>query len=144
MEPIIGRSLLPLINGDTDRVYSDEDAVGYELAGHSVLFLGDHKLMLNRGPVGDNKWHLFNIVTDPGEVFDLSSAEPVLLQRMLNLYHQYEQDNGIQPIPAGFYGPQQVVLNGLRDQFGPQILIFVFTLLILLPFYIVYRVNRHA
>lgn len=142
VEPMIGRSLAPLVNGDVDRIYTDDDAVGYELAGHSVLFLGDYKIVLNRGSLGDNQWHLFNIVTDPGESRDLSSLEPVLLQRMLGLYHQYEQDNDVQPTPAGFDGPRQVALNGLHDKFRTQILVVIFTLLILLPFYVIYRMNR--
>ena len=122
-------------------MYSDNDAVGYELAGHSVLFLGDHKIVLNRAPVGDNQWHLYNIVTDPGESNDLSSIHPALLQRMLALYHQYEKDNGVMPTPFGFQSSRQVVFNGLQERFGTQILIAIFTLLILLPFYVVYRVN---
>lgn len=141
IEPMIGRSLAPIIYGDASRVYFDNDAVGYELTGHSALFLRGHKIVLNRGPVGDNQWHLYNIVTDPGESTDLSSVEPALLQRMLALYHQYEKDNGVMPTPSGFQSSRQAVFNGLQDRFGAQILIAIFTLLILLPFYVVYRVN---
>ena len=144
IEPMIGRSLVPLINREAERVYGAEEAVGYELAGHAALFLGDYKLVLNRGPVGDNQWHLFNIVSDPGESTDLSGAEPARLQRMLALYHQYEQDNAVAPTPAGFSSTRQVLYNGLRDRFGMQILIFMLALLIILPFYALYRANRSA
>jgi arylsulfatase A-like enzyme len=145
VEPMIGRSLLPLIKGEVQRIYgdSDADAVGYELAGHAALFLGDYKLVLNKPPVGDNQWHLYNIVSDPGETIDLRRDEPARLQRMLNLYHKYEQENDIQIMPAGFIGARQVAINGLRDRFGPQIIIGIITLLILTAFYAIYRRNPY-
>ncbi|MGI9294788.1 MAG: arylsulfatase, partial [Pseudomonadales bacterium] len=51
VEPMIGRSLLPLSNGSADRIYADHEAVGYELAGNAALFQGDYKIVINRGPV---------------------------------------------------------------------------------------------
>lgn len=141
VEAMIGRSLLPLLRGDVERLYgdADEDAVGYELAGHAALFLGDYKLVLNKPPVGDNQWHLYNIARDPGETTDLSSVEAPRLQRMLNLYQQYEKRNDIQAMPAGFVGARQVAINGLRDRFGAQIIIGIITLIILTSFYAIYR-----
>ena len=145
VEAMIGRSLLPLIRGDVERHYgdADEDAVGYELAGHAALFLGDYKLVLNKPPVGDNRWHLYNIAADPGETTDLSGVDAPRLQRMLNLYQQYEKRNDIQAMPAGFVGARQVALNGLRDRFGAQIIIGIITLIILTSFYAIYRQNHY-
>ncbi|MEP1594852.1 MAG: arylsulfatase, partial [Halieaceae bacterium] len=48
--PMIGRDLTPLLTGEADRVYSEDDAVGYELTGHAVLFQGDYKLVVNQPP----------------------------------------------------------------------------------------------
>jgi arylsulfatase A-like enzyme len=145
VEAMIGRSLLPLIRGDVERHYgdADEDAVGYELAGHAALFLGDYKLVLNKPPVGDNQWHLYNIAADPGETTDLSGVDAPRLQRMLNLYQQYEKRNDIQAMPAGFVGARQVAINGLRDRFGAQIIIGIITLIILMSFYAIYRQNNY-
>jgi len=145
VEAMIGRSLLPLIRGDVERHYgdADEDAVGYELAGHAALFLGDYKLVLNKPPVGDNQWHLYNIAADPGETTDLSGVDAPRLQRMLNLYQQYEKRNDIQAMPAGFVGARQVAINGLRDRFGAQIIIGIITLIILTSFYAIYRQNNY-
>ena len=98
--------------------------------------------MINRGPVGDDQWHLYNIVTDPGETLDLSSLEPALLQRMLGMYQQYTLDNAVLPIPAGFDHNRQIVFNGLRDRFGTQILLVILSLLVLVPFYVAYRLNN--
>jgi arylsulfatase/uncharacterized sulfatase len=145
VEAMIGRSLLPIIRGDVERHYgdADEDAVGFELAGHAALFLGDYKLVLNKPPVGDNQWHLYNIAADPGETSDLSGVDAPRLQRMLNLYQQYEKRNDIQAMPAGFVGARQVAINGLRDRFGAQIMIGIITLIILTSFYAIYRQNNY-
>jgi arylsulfatase A-like enzyme len=142
VEPMIGRSLLPLARGDTDRVHPSEHVTGYELAGNAALFQGDYKIVFNRGPVGDNAWHLFNIVTDPGETEDLSEAMPELLQTMLGEYQRYVVDNGVLAVDPNYDQLRQVMFNGLRNRFGPNILLALLSLLVLLPFYILYRSRR--
>jgi arylsulfatase A-like enzyme len=142
IEAMSGHNLLPLVNGAADRVRAEEEAVGYELAGNAALFQGDYKIVINRGPVGDNQWRLFNIVTDPGETEDLSSALPARLQRMLGLYQQYVNEVGVLPVPAGYDDTRQVALNGLHDRFGSQILLLLLSFIVLLPFYLVYRLKN--
>jgi arylsulfatase len=139
VEPMSGRSLLPLTRGEVDRVYAETEAIGYELAVNSALFQGDYKIVLNRRPVGDDRWHLYNIVTDPGETEDLGELMPQRLQQMLGLYRDYVADNGVRPVPAHYNEELQGVLNGLQDRFGSQILLALLTFLTLLPFYIAYR-----
>lgn len=142
IEPMVGRNLVPLLLGNVERVYSAQDAIGYELAGNAALFQGDYKIVINRGPVGDNQWHLYNIVLDPGETDDLSQIEASRLQRMLTLYQQYIVDNGVLPVPEGYNDRQQVVLNGLHDRFGLQILLLLLSIVVLVPFYIAYRIKN--
>jgi arylsulfatase A-like enzyme len=142
VEAIMGRNLLPLLNGHTERVYAEQDSVGYELGGHAALFQGDFKISLNRAPLGNNEWRLYNIVTDPGESKDLSSMMPARLQNMLGLYHQFTIDNKVLPVAANYYAQRQVALNGLQQRFGSQILLMILTVLVVLPFYLVYRLSR--
>jgi len=141
VEPMVGRNLLPLLRGSVDRVYFEQDAVGYELAGNAALFQGDYKIVINRGPVGDNQWHLYNIVSDPGETKDLVRVMPRRLQDMLGMYQRYVNDNGVLPVPANYNDRRQVALNGLHDRFGRQILLLLLSLVFLLPFYLAYRSN---
>jgi arylsulfatase len=140
--PIIGRDLGPLLRGDADRVYGPEDTVGYELAGHAVLFQGDYKIVFHRGPLSDSQWHLYNIVQDPGETVDLAAAEPVRLQRMLSAYERYTRDNQVLPVPPGFDHLKQLVINTLYERLRTPVLVALLTLLILLPFLVAYRSNR--
>lgn len=141
IEPITGRSLVPLINGEQDRIYEPDEPIGYELGGNSALFQGDYKIVLNRGPVGDGQWYLYNIADDPGETRDLSKSEPKRFQEMLNAYVRYTKENGVLPVPKGFNAQQQVALNGLREQAGPAILIGILLLLIVSPF-VLYALAR--
>ena len=142
VEPIIGRNLLPLIEGETEAVYGPNDAVGFELAGHAVLFMGDYKIVFNRGAQGDSQWRLFNIRKDPGETTDLSTENPVQFQLMLDHYEKYVVDNNVLPIPEGYDHTTQVVLNGLKNRLSGGILIALLLVLLLLPFIIFYRTRR--
>lgn len=142
VEPMIGRTLLPLLRGDVEQVHADNEAIGYELSGNAALFQGDYKIVINRGPLGDNQWHLFNIVTDPGETKDLAGKMPGRLQQMLSLYQGYVTDNGVLPVLPNYNDRRQVAINGLQDRFGRKILLFLLSLVVLLPFFIAYRVRR--
>ena len=140
--PLIGRDLTPLLRGEIERVYGEGDAVGYELTGHGALFQGDYKVVVNQAPLGDGQWRLFNIVEDPGETVDLAATQPALFQRMLSRYQQYQQENGVLPLPVGYTQMRQLFFNTLHKKSGEQILIFLLTLLLLLPFYVAYRMKK--
>lgn len=140
VQPITGRDLSPLLSGSAERVYGPDEAVGYELTDHGVLFQGDYKLVVNQPPVGDGQWRLFNIVTDPGETTDLSASQPLRFQRMLSAYEQYRRDNKVVPVPQGYTQLKQLLSNifiNNRDGF----LVFFLALLVLLPFYVAYRMR---
>lgn len=139
VEPMIGRSLMPVIEGSVETVYGPEDAVGFELGGHGALFMGDYKIVFNRGTQGDSQWHLFNIQTDPGETRDLSAENPAQLQLMLSRYQQYIADNNVLPIPDGYRHETQIIFNALHHVYRDNILIFILLFLLILPFVVVYK-----
>ncbi len=139
VEPMIGRSLMPVIEGSAETVYGPEDAVGFELGGHGALFMGDYKIVFNRGTQGDSQWHLFNIQTDPGETRDLSAENPSQLQLMLSRYQQYIVDNNVLPIPDGYRHETQIIFNALHHVYRDNILIFILLFLLILPFVVVYK-----
>jgi arylsulfatase/uncharacterized sulfatase len=141
IEPIIGKNLVPLLRGDVDRIYSENDAVGYELAGNAALFQGDYKIVLNRRPLGDARWRLFNIKRDPGETHDLSRQLPERLQTMLSAYERYTADNKVLPMPPGYGHLEQLFLNTVRGGLREPLLITLITLLMLAPFYVYFRLR---
>jgi arylsulfatase/uncharacterized sulfatase len=142
--PMTGRDLSPLLAGTAESVYGPNDAVGYELTDHAALFQGDYKLVVNQPPIGDGQWRLFNIVEDPGETVDLASVQPARFQRMLSRYLRYRRDNGVLPMPAGYSQMRQLVFNTLRLQYGERVITTLLVLLLLLPFFLAYRMKREG
>ncbi|MFT5211035.1 MAG: arylsulfatase A-like enzyme [Flavobacterium sp.] len=139
IDSISGRSLIPLLNGESEKVYGEEDYIGYELGGNRALFQGNFKIVLNRVPVGDRRWHLFNIVKDPGETNDLSADMPARLQTMLGHYEQYSRDNNVLPVPKEYDSVKQAMTNGMRDRIRPTLLLLFLTAFSLIGVYATYR-----
>jgi arylsulfatase/uncharacterized sulfatase len=142
VQAMTGRDLAPLLSGAAERVYGPDDAVGYELTDHAALFEGDYKLVVNQPPVGDGHWRLFNIVDDPGETLNVAAAQPARFQRMLSRYEVYRRENGVLPMPAGYSQMKQLVSNVLQLQFRDSVIVFLLVLLVLLPFYVAYRMRK--
>lgn len=143
IEAMIGRDLMPIIRGDVERVYAEDETIGYEVGGNAALFRGDYKIVMNRGPVGDGQWHLYNIVSDPGETEDLADAMPERMQVMSRAYQQYVLENGVLPVPVDYKQVYQVGINGLREVYGRQMLVLLVSMLILVIFLVVARsINR--
>lgn len=139
--PITGKDLSPLLRGDVQQVYSDSDAVGYELTGHSALFQGNYKLVRNQPPLGDGEWRLYDILRDPGEVNDLSTEMPDRFQNMRMAYRRFELDNRVLPLPAGYNQVRQIFINMLRDRYGSAILVGLLLIGVLVPFLVYVRTN---
>ena len=107
VEPVTGRSLVPMLTGQTDSVHGDTP-LGYELSGNAALFRGDYKLVRNLAPTGDGKWRLFDLKSDPGETRDLSAAQPERFTTMLADYRAYAKANGVLDMPAGYTADEQI------------------------------------
>jgi arylsulfatase/uncharacterized sulfatase len=132
--PMTGKDLLPLVRGEKDQVYGNDEFVGYELTGHGVLFQGDFKLFVNQPPLGDGEWRLFNIVIDPAETNDLKALMPERFEQMMAAYEQFALENKVQELPQGYSGRGQLVLNLIRDRAGLNAIVFILLLLVLTPF----------
>lgn len=140
--PMSGRDLSPLLRGDVDRVYGEQDGVGYELTAHAAFFQGDYKLVRNQPPAGDGEWYLYNIVSDPGEASDLKAVDPARFQRMLSGYEAFARENGVMPLPAGYTQTGQLLSNFLAERLRVVVIVLLLTVLVLLPFLVAYRLKR--
>ena len=142
--PISGKDLSPILRGEFDHVYGEQDGVGYELTGHAAFFQGDYKLVRNEPPAGDGEWYLYNIMSDPGEVIDLKAEEPARFQHMLSGYEQFTRENGVMPLPEGYAQTGQLLSNFLSERLRVGIIVLLLTVLVLLPFLVAYRFKRSA
>ncbi len=119
IEPMSGRSLLPLLRGQIDRVHAPDRPFGFELTGNQALFKGDLKLVKNLPPVGDGAWHLYDLSTDPGETRDLRAQRPEAFAALQADYADYARAHGVLSVPEGYDPVQQVATNTLLDYFVP-------------------------
>ena len=118
VEPIVGRSLAPVLRGTRERVHPADEAIGYELSGNAALFKGDYKLVLNRPPVGDGVWRLYDIARDPGETRDLRDAMPGRYEEMKADYTGWVDSNGVLPWPDDYDMASEMQRNAMRRRFG--------------------------
>jgi arylsulfatase A-like enzyme len=122
VKPMMGRSLLPLLTGETDTHYSDTESVGMEAAGNVALFRGDFKLVRNMPPLGDGTWALYNVKLDPGETRDLSSERPGLFVEMRADYEDYAANVGALEVPEGYKQMQQIADDWMDDNWWKLVL----------------------
>jgi arylsulfatase/uncharacterized sulfatase len=130
--PIRGRTLRPVLAGQSARAYPVDVPVGFEVSGNAALFRGDWKLVENQPPWGDGAWHLFELARDPGETSDLTSARPELAAELRRDYDAYARDVGVQPLPPGYDVQHQIVVNALKKQlgvYGPRLALVALVLL---------------
>lgn len=119
IEPPSGRSLLPVLADPAQRVRKPDEVLGYELAGNQALFKGDLKLVLNRPPVGDGQWRLYDLRADPGETTDLRERLPQAFAAMQADYDAWARAHGVLPMPEGYNPVRQVVINSVYNYWLP-------------------------
>jgi len=79
--PLEGRSLLPLVKGESAAVHGDDFTMGWELFGRRALRRGNWKIVWLFEPYGPGRWELFDLTSDPTESRDLASAHPASARR---------------------------------------------------------------
>lgn len=119
IEPLAGRSLLPVLQGQAERVHGADAVIGHELSGNGALFKGDLKLVRNAPPMGDGQWHLYNLRTDPGEARDLQQQLPEAFMALQADYAAYARAHGVLAVPAGYDPQRQVAINTWLHYFLP-------------------------
>lgn len=114
--PLTGKSLAPVLRGQSDRTYAADAAVGIEVGGNAALFKGDYKITHVTLPWGDAQWHLYHLADDPGEAKDLREQEPERFKAMLADYDAYAKQVGVLKLPDDFNPQTQVAINAFKKQ----------------------------
>ncbi len=92
VQPVRGRSWLPLLRGEAQRIYPPDQPVGTHIFNSRALRQGDWKII---DDIGDDTWMLFNIAQDPGETRDLSVQEQERRAALLKAYDAYASEVGL-------------------------------------------------
>lgn len=127
--PITGKSMLPHINNPSVPVYAANEGIGLEAAASAAYFLDGYKIVKNNIPLGDMKWHLYNLQDDPSEMNDIALQEPERLQKMLAAYEAYAKNVGVQEMPEG-YSAQATVAKKSYHKMYMQVLPYLSALVI--------------
>ncbi len=102
--PMSGKSMLPMLRGESEVTHEPDEAIGWELFGKTAIRQGDWKIIQEpdddfwtaRDPVAEAyQWRLFNLAEDPSELNDVSGQNPGKLQEMIRLWDEYAERNGV-------------------------------------------------
>ena len=95
ISPIKGKSWMPYLRGEEEKIHSHDEITGWELFGRMALRKGDYKALFIPKPHGPEKWQLFDLRTDQGEVNDLAETMPDKLAELISDFQQYALENGV-------------------------------------------------
>lgn len=93
--PIKGRSWAPLLRGEADYVHGEDTIVGWELFFHQAVRRGRWKAVFIPRPKGPERWQLYDVEADMGEVHDLAEKEPQVLDEMIKYWLAYVSEFGV-------------------------------------------------
>ncbi|CAL5870146.1 uncharacterized protein PFLUO_LOCUS4381 [Penicillium psychrofluorescens] len=93
--PVKGRSWISHLSGHSPRVHDQDYITGWELFFHQAIRRGDWKAVFIPKPKGPEKWQLYNMEKDPGEVHDLADQEPEMLNELIKYWMAYVAEFGV-------------------------------------------------
>lgn len=114
LPPLMGKSWIPLLTGETDSVRTDEDFLAWELFGNRAVRQGDWKLRWLAKPFGNAEWQLFNLATDLAERHDLAAEQPERVDALVALWDQYVEANNV-------ILPSRTPFETLEDSLPPRV-----------------------
>ncbi|OUY07865.1 arylsulfatase [Acinetobacter populi] len=93
--PLRGKSFLSYLQQQQDHIHTQDHITGWELFGQKALRKGDWKALFIPAPNGPNRWQLYHLKNDQGEIHDLAEQYPEKLKELLDDWKIYVKDNGV-------------------------------------------------
>ncbi|GGD02471.1 arylsulfatase [Aquisalinus flavus] len=138
-----GRSVLPMLAGETDMTRDGDDTFAFEVSGNAALYRGQWKITRNAPPMGDSQWRLYDLSVDPGETTDLAGQNPELFESMLAEYQAYSETVGaieLGPDDNALKVVNQKLVNNMLHKYWPHATGFV--LAVLLALFLLFKLVR--
>ena len=123
-----GKSVLPMLKGETDVTRAEDESFAGEVSGNSALYRGDWKIARISAPLGDSNWRLYNLASDPGETTDLSGKNPELFKELLTEYQAYSEAVGVFELGPDVYALKVLegkLANKMLHKYWPYIIAVV-------------------
>jgi arylsulfatase len=105
IHPLRGRTITNVLQGKSQKVYDENEAVCWELFGFKAVRKGDFKLLWLPKPLGTDDWQLYDLSKDPAELNDLSRQLPEIRANMIEIWNQYAIETGVVLPPGGSLRP---------------------------------------
>ncbi|KAI0425452.1 alkaline-phosphatase-like protein [Xylaria sp. FL1042] len=96
--PMRGKSMVPYLSKQTETIHEKDFINGWETCGRAACRRGDWKIVFIPKPKGPERWQLYNLAKDPGEVHDLAEQEPEKLKELIKLWDIYVLETGVIPL----------------------------------------------
>lgn len=96
--PMRGKSMVPYLTQAAPSIHEQDFINGWETCGRAACRKGDWKIVFIPKPKGPEKWQLYNLAKDPGEIHDLAEQEPARMKELLKLWDQYVLETGVVPL----------------------------------------------
>lgn len=99
-----GQSMVPWLKGEKNSIHVADFVEGWEMSGRAAVRKGDYKAVYlpsrKWGPsrAGSDKWELYDLAVDPGEIHDLSEKHSDVLKELMKLWDQYVLETGVVPL----------------------------------------------
>ncbi|KAF5978088.1 Arylsulfatase [Fusarium coicis] len=94
--PVRGSSWVSHLEDQSPAFHDEEKEItGWELFGLRAIRQGHWKALYMTAPRGKDKWELYNLKNDPGELHDLADSNPDIMDRLVNLWEIYYSETGM-------------------------------------------------
>ncbi|KAJ9255005.1 hypothetical protein DTO212C5_9191 [Paecilomyces variotii] len=95
--PVTGKSWIPHLSspGFSVPVHDESTVIGWELFFHQAIRKGRYKAIFTPAPKGPEKWQLFDLETDMGEIHDLADEKPEILEELVRYWIAYVSEFGV-------------------------------------------------
>lgn len=95
--PQTGRSFTRLLVDPDADIHDEDEVLGLELWARIAVRKGDWKLLRAEPPFREDRWYLYNVREDPGEITDFSYRMPGKLEEMVAAWEQYRARYNVIP-----------------------------------------------
>ncbi|KAI0548192.1 alkaline-phosphatase-like protein [Xylaria curta] len=96
--PMRGKSMVPYLAKQAETIHEKDFINGWETCGRAACRRGDWKIVFIPKPKGPERWQLYNLAKDPGEIHDLAEQEPERLKELIKLWDIYVLETGVIPL----------------------------------------------
>lgn len=98
--PVRGKSWVPHLSSKSEfantQIHDPEESItGWELFGLRAIRQGKWKAVYMTTPRGNDEWELYDMDQDPGEVRNLATQEPRILEKLIDAWNVYYAETGM-------------------------------------------------